>query len=448
MGVAQSIIQQEKDKTKAIAAQLIQLSQKNGATQAAASLLVNQGFDITVRMGDVETLTYHNSKAIGLSVYFGQKKATVSGTASDEQALKEMVEKACFIARHTQEDSCHGLADAALMASDIPDLDLYHPWDITPEQAINAAIAAEKQALMIDPRIKQSEGLDMASVQSCAVYANSHGFIGQKFATRHSHSCTLIAEQDNHMERDYDYSVARDPDDLLSIDRIANNAARKTIERLSPRKLTTCRVPVIFAARVAGGLINHFLSAISGDNLYKKSSFLLDQLNQVVFAPHITIDERPHLLKGLRSSAYDSEGVATKERAIVANGVLRHYLLNSYSARKLDQQTTANAGGARNVFISHSDHDLAALIKKMDKGLLVTDLMGQGISILTGDYSRGASGFWIEHGEIQYPVTELTIAANLKAMFANLVDVANDIDDNGNIHTGSILLESMTVAAG
>jgi len=317
---------------------------------------------------------------------------------------------------------------------------------VSVDEAIQLALQCENEARSLDKRIVNSEGASFASYDAFYVYANSHGFMGSEFGTKHNISCALVAESNGLMERDYSYSVARDFSNLKGIKTIAQEAVDRTISRLNPRKLSTCKVPVIFTAEIARGLIGRFVKAINGYSLYKKSSFLIDHLGKPVFSKQIRIYERPHLLKGLGSSAFDAEGVATYDKDFVKEGILQSYVLDHYSACQLGTQTTGNAGGVHNLFVESSDMDLSLLLKKMDTGILITELIGHGINLVTGDYSRGAFGFWVENGEIQYPVSEITIAGNLKDMFLNLVAVGNDIDTRGNVQTGSILLEEMMVA--
>ncbi|HLB57907.1 MAG TPA: metalloprotease PmbA, partial [Gammaproteobacteria bacterium] len=361
-------------------------------------------------------------------------------------AIQSAVAAACNIARFTDEDPCAGLPEKALLAFDYPAIHLAYPWSITVEKAIEIAKTCEAQALAKDKRITNSEGASVVTSQALSVCGNTKGFVGAFPMTRHEISCALIATEGEEMQRDHWYTTACDPTLLDSIEKIADKAVQRTIRRLGARRLTTRRVPVIFAAEEARGLIGHFVAAISGGNLYRKSSFLLDHLNKPIFPAHITIDERPYLEKSLGSAPFDDDGVATRPNVFVSDGILQRYCLGVYSGRKLGLQTTGNAGGVHNLFISTGQKDLRALLKTMDKGLLVTELMGQGINIVTGDYSRGASGFWVENGEIQYPVEEITIAGNLREMYAHLVEVGADVDNRGNIKTGSILLEKMVVA--
>jgi len=433
-------------KINAIAADVLQQAKQRGASQAEVAVSMENGYTVTSRLKAVETLEQHQGQSLDVTVFFGQRTASASSSDLQADAIAAAVTKACNIAKFTQEDDCAGLADKALLAFDYPQLDLYHPWAMPPKKAMDVAIACESKALATDKRLTNSEGVTVSSHENYFIYANSDGFVGGFPTSRHSMSCSLIAKQGDDMQRDYDYTTARDATLLMSIDALAERAAKQTVERLGARSLPTQKVPVIFAARLSAGLLGSFISAISGGNLYRQASFLVDHLHKPVFGAKINIDERPHLAKGMHSAPFDSEGVATKARDIVTDGVLQSYVLSSYSARKLNLQTTGNAGGVNNVFISTDDIDLTGLLKKMGTGLLVTELIGHGINIVTGDYSRGAFGFWVENGEIQYPVQQITIAGNLKEMFLNVVAVANDVDSRHNIQSGSILLEQMTVA--
>lgn len=417
-----------------------------GATSAEVDMSVNKGFDVTVRKGDVETVEYNQDKSIGVTVYFGKRSGSASLSDIRPEAIRLAVHAACNIARFTDEDPCSGLAEKELLAFNPPRIDLAFPWELSVEQAIELAKECEGIALSKDKRITNSEGATVGTIQVYHVYGNSEGFIGIFPVTKHEVSCVLIAKEGDEMQRDYSYTVSCDPKLLDPIEQVASLAADRTVKRLGARRLTTRRAPVIFAAEEARTLLGHFLGAISGGNLYRKSSFLLDHIGEQIFPSHIKIDERPHLSRMLGSAPYDDDGVATRPNVFVENGILKSYLMGIYSARKLGLQTTGNAGGAHNLFISTGNKDLPALLKTMGTGLLVTELMGQGINLVTGDYSRGCAGYWVENGEIQYPVEEITIAGNLRDMFGNLVEVGNDIDKRGNVQTGSILLESMMIA--
>lgn len=426
---------------------ILKETKKQGATAAVVHTMQEEGFSVSVRMQETERVEYHRSKNISLTVYFGQKKASVSTSEIHQDAITDIVKKACSIAQYTQEDPCHGLPEAELMAKNMKDLDLYHPWDTTPEAAIEMALACEKQALAFDQRIVNSEGVEISTGKVYVAHGNSHGFLAVTPGTRHHAACALIAKEKGEMERDDGYTTARRYQDLKSMSELANLAAEKTIKRLGARKLTTRKVPVIFRHEISRGLIGAFLSAINGHRLYKKSSFLLDSLNQPIFPKIINIYENPFIPRGLGSSYFDGEGVATNAKKFIDQGILKSYLLDTYSARQMKLTTTGNAGGAHNLFVDATcPGGVYALCQKMGTGLLVTELMGQGINYVTGDYSRGASGFWVENGEIQYPVSEVTIAGNLKNLYANMVAVSDDVDVNSSTRVGSILLEEMMVA--
>jgi len=350
------------------------------------------------------------------------------------------------IAKHTSEDECSGLADAALMAKEQPDFDLFHVWDITPEQAIERALICEAAAFDADSRIKNADGTTLNTHQGCRVYGNSHGFVGGSASTRHSLSCVMIAEGEGQMQRDYWYDVSRQGELLADAQSIGRRAAQRAASRLGARPVPTCEVPVLFAAELAGSLFGHLLSAISGGNLYRKSSFLEGAMGQRLFPEWLTLDERPHLMRAMGSSAFDGDGLATYAKPFVENGDLVSYVLGTYSGRKLGLPSTANSGGVHNLFVTHGVEDQAALLRRMGRGLLVTELMGSGLNMVTGDYSRGAGGFWVENGEIQFPVQEVTIAGNLRDMFKQIVAVGSDLELRSNIRTGSVLIERMTVA--
>ncbi len=424
----------------------LRLAKRQGASAAEADISTSSGLAVNVRLGEVETVEHTRDKALGVTVYFGHKKGSASTTDFTPQAISDSVDAACAIARYTSDDECAGLADPELMATEIPDLELYAPWPVSAESAITLALETENAARGFDSRITNSDGAGVAQFEGGHVYGNTHGFVGSMLSSRHSVSCTVIAEHDGAMQRDYWYTVARKADGLEEAADVGKRAAERTIKRLGAKQLNTCTVPVLYSPDVSRGLISHFLGAIRGASLYRKASFLLDHLDKQVFPERIRIHEQPHLKGALGSSAFDGEGVATKARDIVSEGVLRGYVLNSYAARKLGMQTTANAGGVHNVTVEPDDLDFAALLQQMDKGLVVTEMMGTGINTVTGDYSRGASGFWVENGEIQYPVEEITVAGNLKDMFNGIVAIGNDVDTRGNVRCGSILIEQMTVA--
>ena len=402
----------------------LRLAEAKGVSSAECSISHSSGISVGTRLGEVETVEFNQDGALGISVYRGHQKGSASTTDLSEQAISAAVDKACDIARFTSPDPYNGLAPAELMATDVPDLDLCHPGDQSAEYAIEQALACEKHALNLDERIVNSDGAHYGSHTGFRVYGNSHGFIGGYLQSRHNLSCVLIAKEGDKMQRDMSYSVARKMQELKSAESVAEEAAAETLSRLGARKVPTAKVPVIFRADIAGSLFGHLVSAISGGNLYRKSSFLLDQLCKQVLPEWLNIQEKPHII----------------------DGVLQTYLLASYAARKLGMQPTGHAGGIHNWRVTQQDNSLAQLCKKMGTGLLVTELMGQGVNMVNGDYSRGAAGFWVENGEIQYPVEEVTIAGNLKDMLANIVAIGNDTDERHALHTGSVLLEQMSVA--
>jgi PmbA protein len=421
-------------------------ARKSGASAAEAGVNISQGLSLTVRLGEVETVEHTRDKGMGVTVYFGQRTASASTTDFSEQALRETVRAACTIARYTAEDDCAGLADPERLAKDIPDLDLHHPWNPGTERAIELARAAEAAARGLDKRITNSEGGSLSTHEGLEVYGNTHGFLGAVAATRHSLSVSVIAQDDSGMQRDYWYTVARAAAGLESPEKVGLEAARRSLRRLGSQKLSTRDCPVLYEAPLASSLLSHLVSAVRGSSLYRQASFLLDSIGKPVFADFVRIHEQPHLKGAQGSAAFDSEGVATKPRDLIRDGILQGYVLDSYSARKLKMASTGNAGGVHNLTIEPGKDNLEALIKRMHTGLLVTELIGFGVNMVTGDYSRGAAGFWVENGEIQYPVEEITIAGNLKDMFRHVAAVGNDVDTRGNIRSGSILIESMTVA--
>lgn len=438
----------DSENLKSVVNDLLQEAKSQGASAAEAGLSVESGLSVTVRMGDVETIEHNRDKGLGITVYFGQRKGAASTSDFSLKAIKETVKAACDIARYTEDDPYAGLPDKNYMAKDITDLELYHPWEITAEQAIEIAKESEDVARAEDKRITNSEGGSVSSHTGIQVYGNSQGFLNGYNTSRHSISCTVIAGKDDAMQRDYWYSVNRDASKLESAAEIGKLAAQRTVGRLGAKHMPTCQMPVIFKAEVARGLLSHLLSGIRGGAQYRKASFLLDHIGKQIFPKNIRLDERPHIKGALGSAPYDNEGVITKARDVITDGILQGYVLDSYAARRLDLQSTGNAGGVHNLFINYDDVSLDAMIKDMDKGLLITEVMGQGVNTVTGDYSRGASGFWVENGEIQYPVEEFTIASRLQDMFMGLQLVGNDIDPRGGVITGSWLIDNMTVAGG
>jgi PmbA protein len=432
-----------------IALSMLDYAKQRGATAAAAEVSEGFGQSVTVRQGEVETIEYNRDKGLGITVYFGQHRGNASTSDFSPQAIRDTVDAALSIARYTASDDCAGLPADESLAREYADLDLYHPWVLSVEDAISLATECEDAALDADARIQNSEGATVNVHEAQFVLANSLGFVGSYPSSRHSLSCSVIAEQLGAMERDYWYSVAREAGDLKSASEVGRIAAERTVRRLGARQIATMQVPVLFDASVASGLLGSFVAAVSGGNLYRKSTFLLDHLDKTVFSSHIQIADIPDIPKGLASSPFDDEGVKTQRRNIIENGVLRGYFLGSYSARKLGLHSTGNSGGNHNLILQPSgDGDLtfAGLLKTMGRGLLVTELLGQGVNGITGDYSRGAAGFWVENGQIQHPVHEITIAGNLKEMYQHIVAVGSDVMVQGSRQCGSILIENMTIA--
>ncbi len=426
--------------------QALEAAQTVGASSAEASASLDSGLSVSVRKGDVETLEYHRGQSLSVTVYLGQRKGSASSADLRPESIQEAVEAATRIARFTSEDAAAGLADPALMATVFPDLDLYHPWNIGAENGIELAKACEAAGLAADPRITNSDGASVHDFQGVTAYGNSHGFIGLRSGTRHSMSCTLIAEDESGMQRDYYYTASRVPERLEPAEAVGLQAAQRSVRRLSAKQLSTRRAPVIFSAELSRGLLSSLVGAISGGALYRRASFLLDMKGEQVFSPFVRIYEDPLLPQEFGSTAFDNEGVATHRRDIVSGGMLEGYVLSSYSARKLGMQTTGNAGGVHNLRIDTSGQTLEQLLQQMGTGLYVTELIGHGVNTVTGDYSRGAAGFWVENGELQYPVEEITIAGNLKDMFKGLVAVGTDRDRRGSIQTGSWWIDAMTIA--
>ncbi|HLP98702.1 MAG TPA: metalloprotease PmbA [Sideroxyarcus sp.] len=434
------------DTLQQLAADIVAYARKQGASACATEVSEGFGQTVSVRNGAVETIEYNRDKGMSVSIYLGRRRGNASTSDFSMQAVRDTVDAALNIARYTAEDDCAGLPDADQLATEFADLDLYHPWALDVEQAIQLASECEQAAFKTDKRINNSEGATVNINEGRFVQANSLGFIGGYPSSRHSVSCSVLAGKGDGMQRDYWYGSARDAREILKVEEIGRIAAERTVRRLKARKLATRQCPVLFEAPVAGGLFGHFVGAVSGGSLYRKSSFLLDQLDKQVFSKNIRIDDVPDIPRGLASSAFDDEGVRTRRRAIVEDGVLRGYFLGSYSARKLGMQTTGNAGGTHNLIIRPGELDFDGLLRKMQRGLLVTELLGHGVNPVTGDYSRGAAGFWVEHGEIQYPVEEITIAGNLKDMYRHIAAVGNDVLVQGSRQCGSVLVENMTVA--
>jgi PmbA protein len=424
----------------------IEEARKWGATQSEVGVSVDTGLSVTARLGEVETLEYQRDRGMGITVYRGQRKGSASTGDLRSQAIRETVAKAFSIAGFTAEDECAGLPDPEDLARDIPDLDLSHPWGIEPDAARDLAVACEAAALGADKRITNSEGATLSSHQGLRVFGNSLGFLGGFPSSMHSLSCVVVAQDSDEMQRDYWYSSVRDWREMEEGESIGKQAAARALRRLNARKLATVTAPVLFVPELARGLMGHFLGAIRGGSQYRRASFLLDAAGQQIFPSWLQISERPHIRKALASAPFDSEGVVTRDRELIKDGVLTGYVLSTYSARKLGLRTTGNAGGVHNLIVASGKDDFAALLKKMHRGLLVTELMGQGINGVTGDYSRGAAGFWVENGAVDYPVNEITIAGNLKDMYREIVAIGSDVDARGGIRTGSVLLEKMTIA--
>ncbi|MBN1379537.1 MAG: metalloprotease PmbA [Gammaproteobacteria bacterium] len=428
-----------------IAEQVLSEAKIQQASSCEVGIALSEGLSVSVRLGEVETLEHYRDQSLAITIYKGKRKGSANSSDLSYDAVRESVRAACSIAEYTDEDVYSGLADAELMAATVPDLDLYHPWSIAAEQAIELATRCESIA-RDTAGIENSEGATVTRYGGCALYANSNRFMGAYAGSRHSISCSVIAGKGDSMQRDYWYSVARKPEALETAEQIGSKAAQRALRRVGARKIKTGKVPVIFSAEMARSLFGHFISAISGSSLYRKASFLLDKKGSRIFPEYISISEQPHILQALGSAPYDNEGVATRYHQLVENGVLQDYVLDSYAARKLGTVTTGNAGGVHNLVIEPGKQTFDELIRSIKKGLLVTEMMGHGVNIVTGDYSRGVSGFWIENGEVQFPVEEITIAANLKDMLLSITAVANDVDIRGNIRTGSVLVENMMVA--
>jgi PmbA protein len=424
----------------------IEEARKLGATESEVGVSVDTGLSVTARLGEVETLEYQRDRGMGITVYRGKRKGSASTGDLRPQAIRETVAKAFSIAGFTAEDECAGLPDPEDLARDIPNLDLSHPWSIEPDAARDLAVACEAAALGADKRITNSEGATLSTHQGLRVFGNSLGFLGGFPSSMHSLSCVVVAQDSAEMQRDYWYSSVRDWREMEDGVSIGKQAAARALRRLNARKLATVTAPVLFVPELARGLMGHFLGAIRGGSQYRRASFLLDAAGQQIFPSWLQISERPHIPKALASAPFDSEGVVTRDRELIKDGVLTGYVLSTYSARKLGLRTTGNAGGVHNLIVAPGQDDFQALLKKMDRGLMVTELMGQGINGVTGDYSRGAAGYWIENGAIAFSVNEITIAGNLKDMYRDIVAIGNDVDARGGIRTGSVLLEKMTIA--
>ena len=423
------------------------IARTKGASDAEVEVSAALGQSVTVRRGEVETVEYNRDKGLSVTVYFGRRRGNASTSDLSPEAIERSVEAACAIARHTAEDDAAGLPDAPrLFRGPLPDLDLFHPWGLTVEEAIEVARRSEAAALAVDRRISNSEGATVSAYDTDFVLANSLGFESGFATSKSSISCGVVAEDAAGMQRDYWYTTHRDPARLEAPESVGRMAGTRTVRRLGARRLATSQAPVLFDANIAASLLGHFVSAASGSSLYRQSSFLLDRLGTAVFAPHVEIVEEPHRRGELASGYFDAEGVATSSRNLVERGVLGGWFLSSYSARKLGLETTGNAGGNHNLLVKPGERDFTGLLQLLDRGLLVTDLMGQGVNPVTGDYSRGVSGFWVEGGEIRFPVEEVTIAGNLRDMFRGIVAIGSDVLVRGSKHCGSILVDRMTIA--
>ncbi|EEY37587.1 metalloprotease PmbA [Vibrio mimicus] len=445
MDVKERVALQRQELEAAVAKALEMAAASSDAAEVA--ITKSTGLSVSTRMCEVENVEFNSDGALGITVYRGQRKGSASTSDLSEKAIQQTVLAALDIAQYTSEDPYAGPAPKELMVQDIPDLDLFHPDEPNPDVAAQIAIAAERAALGYSKKIKQSDGGSYDSHYGVRVYGNSHGLLASYASSRHSISCSVIGEGRNgEMERDYSYTVARHRGDLWTPESVGLQAAENTVSRLDPQKLKTGQFPVMFAADVATGLIGHLVMAISGGNLYRKSSFLLDHLGKTILPTWFNISERPHVMRGLASSPFDSEGVRTQDLEIITDGVLATYLLTSYAARKMNMTPTGHAGGIHNWYVKSTGQNYQQMLKELGTGLLVTEVMGQGVNVVTGDYSRGAAGFWVENGEIKYPVSEITIAGNLKQMLQQIVAVGSDIETRSQIQTGSILIESMKVA--
>jgi PmbA protein len=447
MAVTMSPVRLTQTDLESIIERALEEARARGASQAEAAVSQDTGLSVGVRLGEVETLEHQRDRSMGITVYFGQRKGSASTADFSAEAVGATVAKACSIARFTAEDASSGLADAALMARAPRDLDLFHPWNVTADRAIEIAKSCEAAALGFDARINNSEGASVGTHQGLHVYGNTHGFVGGYPTTSHTLSCVVLAGKGEDMQRDYWYTSSRDWQELQDPESVGRESARRTIARLGPRKISTRRAPVLFVPELARGLIGHFVAAIRGSSQYRQASFLLNSAGQQVFPANFSIAARPHIPKAMASAPFDDEGVATRDRELVEAGVLTGYILSSYSARKLGLQTTGNAGGSHNLIVAPTvTGGVPAMLSRLGTGLLLTELMGQGVNTVTGDYSRGAAGFWVENGEIQFPVAEVTIAGNLRSMFLGLGEVGDDIDARGGVRVGSILVQEMTIA--
>jgi len=431
---------------QALSNDILEEAKRNGATQAEVVISLSKGFTVSAHDGDVEKVEYQQDKSIGINVMFGKRSGSAGISDIRPEAVKQAVQAACHIAKFTDEDPASGLAEKEELAFHYPQIKMNYPWQITVEQAIEMACQCEREALACDKRIMSAEETSLTTMEAFYLYANSHGFFGGFPHTRHEISCVLIGKENDEMQRNYSYTTAADPLLLESISHVAKEAAERTVKRLGARKLKTMKTPVIYHAEEARGFFGHLIAAISGGNLYRKSSFLLDHLDRKIFPGFVHMKEQPHLDRALGSSPFDEDGVATRNNIFIEDGILRNYCLSVYSARQLGMKTTANAGGVHNLEVKPGNKNLQELLKTMGTGLLITEIMGNGVNLVTGDYSRGVGGFWVENGEIQYPVHEVTVAGKLQDMYAGIQEIGNDVDMRGNIRTGSVLIGEMMVA--
>ena len=445
-GQALAAPDEQAETVKALVARLLAEAKSQGATAAQVAAGVGTGLAVTVRKGELETVEFNNDNGFGITVYVGARKGSASTSDPGSDAVRDTVRAALDIAKHTEEDACNGLADAELMAATIPDLDLHHPWDLDVPGAQALALETEAAALAFDSRIVNTEGAQVATRRTCHAYGNSHGFLEATWGTRHVNGCAVIAADADGMQSDHWHTVGRAREDLEAAASVGCEAARRTVARLGRRPIATGEYPVLFAPPMAIGLVGHLMAALSGATLYRKESYLADSLGKAAMARGVTLAEHPHRRKGHGSAAFDGDGVATRAKAFVEDGVVASYALGAYSARRLGLATTGNAGGVFNLDLEAETKPVAELMREMGTGLVVTSLMGQGVNLVTGDYSRGASGVWVEHGEPQHPVDNVTIAGNLDAIYKGIVGCGDDVDQRGNVRTGSVLVERMTVA--
>jgi len=434
------------DQLRQIATDVLDYARSRGASSAETEVSEGAGQTVTARQGEVETIEYNRDKGIGVTTYVGKKRGHASSSDFTPQAIRDTVDAALSIARFTAVDDCAGLADADTLARDIPGLDLWHPWDMPVERAIELAQSCEAAGYACDPRLTNSEGATISTQGAHFIYANSLGFMAGFPSSRHGVWCSLVAGKNDDMHREDWYETSRDAAELPDVVSVGRRAGERAVKRLGARKIATTQAPVLFEAPIAAGLLGHFVSAVSGGNLYRKTSYLTDSMGKEIFSRLVNVRERPHLVKGLASTPFDDEGVATRAREVVKDGVVQGYFLGTYSARKLGMKSTGNAGGNHNLELGDTGSDFAGMLKALGTGLLVTELMGHGINNVTGDYSRGAAGFWVEKGEIAYPVQEITIAGNLKDMFRGISAVGNDVVRRASRYCGSILIDRMTIA--